>query len=208
MRTNLQLKARNIFTIFLLTFFISSVAQEYSCNTNIINGKRQYKYSDNFTNYDIQVKGDIKVNDDDTEILSISPGGNLKISKKTFGNKRSLIIESNSKGTLNFEYYEGRTEVPFDPEGKKWLADVLLDVVRIAGIDVEGRTKRIYSQKGIDGFMEELHEISSNTLTAKYFEVLLDNYKLNENETLIVISGISGELSSNTERGRSVQKLQ
>jgi len=191
MKTSSLLKARNILTILLLSLFINSVAQEYSCNTNIVNGRKQYKYSDNFTNYDIQLKGEIKVNDDDTEIVSISPGGNLKISKKTFGNKRSLIIESNSKGTLNYEFYEGRKEIPYDPEGKKWLADVLLDVVRIAGVDVEGRTKRIYSQKGIDGFMEELHEISSNSITAKYFEVLLENYKLNENETLVVISGIS-----------------
>lgn len=206
MKTTSLLKARNILTILLLSLFIHSAAQQYSCNTNVINGRTQYKYSDNFTNYDIQVKGEIKVNDDDTEIVSISPGGNLKISKKTFGNKRSLIIESNSKGSLNYEFYEGRKEIPFDPEGKKWLADVLLDVVRITGIDVEGRTKRIYSQKGIDGFMEELHEISSNSITAKYFEVLLEDFKLNENETLIVISGISMELSSNTERGRLYRK--
>ena len=118
-----SLKSLLILVVSLLVF--SSSAQEYVSNVNLGNFRKQYKYSDNFTNYEIQVKGDIKVNNDDTGIESISPGGSLKISKKTFGNKRTLIIESNSKGVLKYEYYEGRTEVPYDPEGKKWLADVV-----------------------------------------------------------------------------------
>ncbi|RLD25491.1 MAG: hypothetical protein DRI54_04765, partial [Bacteroidetes bacterium] len=100
---------------------------------------QHYKYKDNFSDYDIQVKGKIKVNNDDTGIISISPGGSLKVSKKTFGNKRAVLIESNSKGDLNYEYYEGRTKIDYIPEGEKWLADILLDVVRITGIDADGR---------------------------------------------------------------------
>ena len=169
-------------------------------------GKKQYRYSDVFSSFDIQVKGDISLNDDDTGIKSISPGGYIKISKRTFGNKRTIIIESNSNGELSYEYYEGIKEIPFEPEGRKWLADVLLDVIHITGIDAVGRTKRIYRQKGIDGFIEEIHVIPSNSVMAKYFEALLENISLNDNELVSACSTIASKISSNTERGRLFRK--
>jgi len=206
MKTTFYSSTKSILLLILTGFMLHTTAQEYVQNVNIVNGRKQYKYSDSFTNYEVQVKGDIKVNDDDTRITSISRGGYLKISKKTFGNKRSLIIESNSNGVLNYEFYEGRREVPFDPEGIKWLADVLLDIVRMTGIDVEGRTKRIYKNRGINGFLEEVHEISSNSITGLYFEALLTNVKLNDDELVSVCTSISREISSNTERGRLFRK--
>lgn len=169
-------------------------------------GKKQYRFSNVFSSFDIQVKGDISVNDDDTGIKSISPGGYIKISKRTFGNKRTIIIESNTNGELSYEYYEGRKEIPFEPEGRKWLADVLLELIHITGIDAVGRTKRIYRQKGIDGFIEEIHVIPSNSVMAKYFEALLENISLNDYELVSACSTIASEISSNTERGRLFRK--
>lgn len=161
---------------------------------------KHYKYKNSFSDYDIHVKGKIKVNDDDTGILSISPGGSLKVSKKTFGNRRAVIIESNSKGELNYEYYEGRTQIDYIPEGEKWLADVLLDVIRITGIDAEGRVKRIYTKDGVDAVLDEITMITSNSVSVIYFEALLDNHKLNDEENMAVTTAIS-RLSSNTSRG-------
>ncbi|NOX47658.1 MAG: hypothetical protein GXO89_11845 [Chlorobi bacterium] len=193
---------KSLGSILLLSFillFSNSFAQNY-CYQNSGNGK--FKYSDGFANYDIQVKGDITVNDDDTDIKSISAGGYLKFSKKTFGNKRSITIESNSQGNLTYEYYEGRSKTPYEPEGRKWLADVLLEVIHMTGIDAEGRTKRIYSKKGVDGVLEEINIISSNSVMAMYFDALLKNTNLNTDELLSVCSGISKEMSSNTQRGK------
>ena len=109
-------------TAILAFIILSSNAQVYSYNSCSFASKKQYKYSDNFTNYEVQVKGDIKVTDDDSGIESISPGGSLKISKKTFGNKRSIIIESSSNGSLNYEYYEGGPRFPMIPKvNNGWL---------------------------------------------------------------------------------------
>ena len=191
--------------ILLLGIILSaenSIAQQYVYNCNAPFGKKQYKYSDSFSNYDIQVKGDIKVNDEDTGIRSISKGGYLKFSKKTFGNKRSILVESDSNGQLHYEYYEGRKEVPFDPEGRKWLAEVLIEVIHMTGIDADGRTQRIYTGRGVDGVIEEISLIPSNSVMALYFESLLDNFKLSEDELLATSYAIASEMSSNTERGK------
>ncbi len=200
MKTSTLMSLSKILILSFVFLFSSSFAQNYCYQTT--NGKQQYKYSDGFTNFDVQVKGDIKVNNDDTDIKSISSGGYLKFSKKTFGNKRSITVESNSLGKLTYEYYEGRTKVPYEPEGKKWMSDVLLEIIRMTGIDAEGRTKRIFSQRGIDGFLEEINAIPSNSVMAMYFDALLKNTSLNNDELLAVSSSISKEMSSNTECGR------
>jgi len=202
MKTFKSLFMKNTLTLLFVLALFKLSGQTLSYNSCNDDGKRQYKYSDTFTNYEVQVKGDIEVNDEDTRIVSISPGGYVKISKKTFGNRRSIIIESDSKETLHYEYYEGRSEVPYDPEGKKWLSDILLDVVRITGIDADGRTDRIYGKKGINGFLEEIGQLSSNSVMGMYFSALLTNHQLPEQEIVAVSSAIADELTSNSERGR------
>jgi len=201
MKTKKLILLPRILLLSIVFLFSTSFSQSY-CYQKTIKNKCQYKYSDGFSNYDINVKGEIKVNNDDTDIKSISSGGYLKFSKKTFGNKRSITVESNSTGDLTYEYYEGRTKVPYEPEGKKWMGEVLLEIIRMTGIDAEGRTKRIYTKRGVDGVLEEINIISSNSVMALYFDALLKNTNLNNNELLAVSSSISKEMSSNTERGK------
>ena len=92
------------------------MAFELYCSNNNLNIDSGYFHNERhtyftfagFTYFDIKHNGKITVTDDDRGIKSISPGGYLKISKKTFGNKRTLLIESNSNGELQYSYTEGR----------------------------------------------------------------------------------------------------
>jgi len=206
MKTTSIFKLKALLLLFAALYFGAAESQNIVYNSQKDNGRRQFRYSDSFTDYEVQAKGDITVTDDDKGIKSISPGGYLKISKKTFGNKRSLVIESSASGKLSYNYYEGNRETPFDPEGKAWLADVLLDVIRMSGIDAEGRTKRIYQKSGINGFLDEVDQISSNSVSGLYFDALLDNFDLNESEAIAICSSIASHISSNSERGRIYRK--
>ncbi len=47
---------------------------------------------------DVKYDGVIRISNDDKSIKSISSGGYLKISVRTFGNSRELLINSNSGG--------------------------------------------------------------------------------------------------------------
>ena len=64
-----------LFIGFLSVLVLAGSAQTYVSNVNILSNRQQYKYSDRFTDYEVQTRGDIKVSDDDTRIVSISPGG-------------------------------------------------------------------------------------------------------------------------------------
>ena len=179
----------------------SSIAYETKCCIKT----RSY---DTGTTIEVKSKGKITVSDEDTEIVSISPNGYLRFSQKTFGNKRSIDIESDSNGNLSYEYREGRKEIPFEPDGKRWLADVLLDVIRTSGIDSDGRVKRIYAKHGINGVISEIKEISRSSVMKRYFEATLDNITLNTHETELVCEKITILIASNTDRATLYRKYQ
>jgi len=199
---------KTIGIVAIAIFFISNsgITQHCYAKTNFCKDKSHYNYSDGFTDFEVQVNGDIHVTDDDKGIKSISPGGYIKIEKKTFGNKRSLNIESNSSGVISYQYFEGRSEVPFEPEGKTWLAEILLDIIRLTGIDAEERTKRIYSKKGIDGVIEEIKLIPSNSVMSLYFDSALKNFTLPDGELIKICSSIPLLMTSNAEMGSLFRK--
>ena len=165
-----------------------------------------YRSRSAFQSMDVKYDGDITIADNDRSIKSISPGGYLKISIRTFGNSRELLVNSSSGGTLTYEFKEGRKEVPFEPEGRRWLADVLIDVVRSTSIDAEGRAQRIYDDGGVDAFLDEISHISSSTVKVAYFSALLDKGGLSNSELSELAYAITGKITSSTYCGRLLRK--
>jgi hypothetical protein len=105
----------------------------------------------------VRYKGNIKVSDDDSQVTYITPGGYLEISKKAFGSKRELLIESDVNGTLQFAYKENRRNEPYDPEGKRFLVDVLPEVVRSSDVAALDRVMRFYEKGGVSAVLREIH---------------------------------------------------
>jgi len=160
-------------------FFDVNLQQEE--DTNIIcRGRYKYKSYTPFNSLEIDYRGKITVTNDDKDIKSISPGGYLTISNKTFGNRRTVRIKGVENGKLKREYFVGKNQESWEPDGRKWLAENLLDVIRISGIDAENRVRRIYKNNGIEGVLDEISEISSNSISTKYFEATLEIEELKQ----------------------------
>ena len=155
--------------------------------------------------FEVSHDGKIRVTDDDKDVKFISDGGYLEISKTTFGNRRRLLLEGIEDGKVIRRYYEGRSQVDYEPDGKRWLEDILIDVVRSTGIDAEGRVNRIFSKEGVDGVLDEISDISSNSGQARYFQQLLTK-DLNPTDLADVAYAIGYVISSNSERGRLFRK--
>ncbi len=174
---------------------VEAFAQSVSINTR--NGRTVYNYNGRGSqnDYKIEYRGEIEISDDDREITGISRGGYFELSKITFGNRRTVYIRE-SGGKLIKEFYEGRREIPFEPEGKEWLADVLPDVLRSTGIGAESRTKRIHKQKGVNGVLEEIGEIRSDHIKTKYAKVLLDIGGHTDAELEAIVNRITREVDS------------
>ena len=129
----------------------------------------QYRSNTGVSSTDLEYRGKIVFTDDDRDVKSISSGGFIKFSKRTFGTKRTIILEGNYNGTISREYREGSREVPYEPEGRKWLASVLPEIIRTTGLGAEARVARFYKNGGINAVLAEIEEINSNYVASIYY---------------------------------------
>ncbi|UII32433.1 hypothetical protein LVD17_01085 [Fulvivirga ulvae] len=156
---------------------------------------RKISTSNGLQSFNIEYKGEIEVTDDDKDIKSISPGGYLEISKTTFGSRRSILIEATPTG-LRREYYEGRTKTNYEPGGKKWLAEILPEVLRSTGIAAESRVNRFYRQGGVNAVMNEISLLESDYVRSIYGKLLLKKNELSDNDRITAVRSLSKVISS------------
>jgi hypothetical protein len=164
-----------------------------SISINSNNGKTKMSISQNGNNFSMEYEGSIVLTEDDSDILSISDDGYVEIKKTAFGSKRRVFIESDN-GQLIRKYYVGSKEIDFDPEGRRWLAEILEEVVRSTTLAAEQRVDRIYLKGGAKAVLAEVGEISSDHVKARYLE-LLTHRKLTEKELILVLDAI-GDIDS------------
>lgn len=183
-----------LFLAFLLAMPINSYAQT---NTRISNnnGKSRINISNDGKDFKIEYEGDITLSNDDKDIVAISSGGFIEIERSSFGNRRRIVIESDRNGNLIKKYYEGRTEKDFIPEGQKWLAEVLQDIVRTTTIGAEGRVDRFYNNGGANSVLSEIKMIESDYVKAAYFELLLEK-NLSNSELVNTIDTAGDDIES------------
>lgn len=163
---------------------------------------KTYHSSNPLNSLEIKHRGDIDVTDNDKDIKSISPHGFLEFSQTTFGNKRKIHIESNSRGELSYEYYEGRKQIEFEPNGRKWMEDVLIEVIRKSGIDADGRTERIYNEAGIDGLIDEISTIDGSYVKSQYIDAAFSDKNIENNDLLKLTEDLDNIVNSDFENAR------
>lgn len=199
----MQLKnLKTIFVGFLLaiSFFISpsemmgQTVFNGTSSTKNDDGVRTYRYNNNKQKFSIEYEGEITLSNDDKEITAISNNGFIEIRKTRFGKRRRLIIESEG-GTLVHKYFIGSKELPFNPDGKKWLAEILQEVVRTTTIAAQSRVDRFYKRGGAKAVMNEVKSMESDYVKSKYIKLLLEK-KLNNNDLINVIETAGNSIKS------------
>lgn len=167
-----------------------------STKISIDNGTYTYSSRKGDQGLRIEFEGKIEFTDDDKSIKSISRGGYLRIRKTSFGERREILAEPNSDGSINYEYSVGRRKAEFDDAAKKWLADVLLEVIRGTGIGAESRTKRIYANGGTDAVLKEVDNIRNDHVSHYYLKALLGQQNLSNAELTKIAGYVPRNLDS------------
>ncbi len=184
--------------------------------------RREHEYISraSFSTFQIKYRGKIAVSDNDEEVTAISKNGYLKIKKSSFGNDRSIVIESDSKGNLSRKYFEGGKEKNYNPEGKTWFGEILYDIIRISGIGGKERILRIYKDEGISGALEEAEDIYSRdknvvidinigkwisatkssgiNVRNMYMKALIDNVVMDDSELIKYMRSLEDVVSNST----------
>jgi len=156
-------------------------------------------------NIKISTQGKIQFKEDYTDVISISDDGYLKISMVSFGMKRKLYFRSN-EGKLDRLYYEGNKQIDFEPKGREWMEEVLPEVVRNSGLDLENRVNTIYKKGGIDAFIEELEATDSDYFQSQMVNYLLENNDLDKKERKKLLQEFPPNIDSDYELSQILKK--
>jgi hypothetical protein len=150
--------------------------------------------SDGLNSFNIEIRGTIEVSDDDRDISNMSHDGYFEVTKTSFGSRRTIKI-TREGSVLIKRYYEGRTEINFDPEGRKWLAEILPEVVRTTTIAAESRVNRFYSKGGTQAVLTEIDAIKSDHVKSYYARMLMKKPVL-EKDYATLIHKVTGNMHS------------
>jgi hypothetical protein len=137
-------------------------------------GRSTMSWSKNGERLSIEYRGDIEFTDDDTDVRRVSPGGYLRIREGgRFFSDHTIEIEARADGSLERRYWAGRSERPFVPEGREWLARFLPGFIRQSGIGAPARVARILKARGFSGVLAEITLIEGSWAKRVYFNELL-----------------------------------
>ena len=159
----------------------------------------------NFEKLKISTNGDLTFNDNYTDVISLSEDAYLKISMVSFGMKRKLYISSD-EGRVVYRYFEGSKEINFEPKGREWMKEILPDVIRNSGLDLENRVNKIYQKKGVTGFLSELEETDSDYYRSKMVSYLLKNNELKKPELQSLLREFPYRINSDYELSQIYKK--
>jgi len=180
-------------TLLILLFLTRiSFAQDY-------NKTHTYKVNNGVSNTELEYRGKITFTEDETDVKSISPGGFLRFSKRSFGTKRSILLEGESNGSIYREYREGSKKREFEPDGKRWMASVLPEIIRKTGIGAAERTKKFYTKGGINALLAEIAMLPSNYVKGIYYDVAFTLPELKAGEMAMLIKDAGTQVSSSYE---------
>ena len=155
-------------------------------------------WSHNGEKLEVRWDGEFEFTDDDADVKSMTPGGQLRISDGGWLNGHSVEFTAGASGTITRRYWVGRTEHPFDPEGKRWLAQSLPRFVRQSAIGAKGRVARIHKASGVSGVLTEIGLISGSWAKRVYYTELL-NLNISADARRQALAQASRDLTSDYE---------
>jgi hypothetical protein len=178
-----------------------------SRRASLSNGTITYNYNNTGSATTLSYDGKITFTDEERDIKSITPGGYFRYSKTTFGHKREIFIQSGSDGTLRRKYYVGRSEEPYEPEGRLWLQQMLPEIIATTGLGAEDRIQRHYAKAGINGVLAEISKIDNDHARTVYYRHLLAFPALKDRDLKGVLAHLNRQLESDHEKSKLLRQI-
>ena len=132
----------------------------------------------------IRMIGKVRFTNDLSDVQTVPAGGSFMLTESDALTTRRVEIRSDDAGRLTRKFTVDGTERPWDDEGRRWLASVLVALERRTAMMAETRVPALYRDGGVDAVMKELAELSGDHARRRYFEVLFKTSpSLSEAET-------------------------
>jgi len=179
----------------ILILFILAAACHHSGSSFIIN--------DGKNKLEIQSSGEIKFNEDETAIQSISHNGYLKYRN----NDKRMVVRYINNGEMKYDLSDdGRKLNPETAEGKKLIADAIQEMIS-TGIDAQGRIKRLIGKGGLQAVLKEVDRLKNDFTKSMYLEYLITSDSIRKDEMAAITKKIETQVGSDFEKSKLLQKF-
>ena len=147
----------------------------------------------------IRAIGKVRFANDLSDVQSLPPGGSFVLTENDALTTRRVEMRSDDGGRLTRKFTVDGVERPWDDEGRRWLATVLVAFERRTAFAADTRVPSIYKEGGVDAVMKEIALLSGDHARRRYFEALFkETPSLSESETRRALE-LAGKMDSDHE---------
>lgn len=158
-----------------------------------------FVWSHNGDKIEVKYRGTFELNDDDTDIVRMSPDGYVRFSDGMWMRGHSVEFIADAAGNITRRYHAGMRERPFEPEGREWLAKTLPRFVRLSGFGARARVARFLRQGGVPAVLAEISRIESSHGRKVYYTELVQAATLDPATARRILEQAGREITSDYE---------
>ena len=152
----------------------------------------------------VGIRGEVRFNDDYTDVVSVGPGGLFEVRERRGGTTRAYEVAPDGRGGLVRTYTVNGERRELDAAARQWLSAMLAESVR-NGLYAEQNARRILRERGADALLEEAGSLKKNYTRSVFYSTLLDEPSISTRHAARAL-GQLGHTSSDYEKSRLLVK--
>lgn len=176
---------------------------EHSNTTSITsdNGSKRWlvKWSRGDCSFEMNARGEFKLNRELTDIESIASGGSFTIEQRDGDDTQRLVIRPNANGSLERTYTVNGEKAEYGATARTWLAEALLQLERQTAFAVDQRVPALLERGGVDAVLQETTLLGSDYARRRYYTKLVSLRQLDREQVRRVVEQAGSEMSSDYE---------
>lgn len=171
---------------------------------NSRNGETTISVTDGSSDVQIKHAGTIKLNDNETAIASISPGGYLRYSN----NGREMIAKGETNGTVSYTLRENGGQLDAnDATGQRFITQMLREI-HSYGYNLPERRDALYQAGGHTAVLHEVSSLKNEELKETSLEYLLKQINpANDPEEFAAIVNAADSIQTDNTKARLLDKM-
>jgi beta-lactamase regulating signal transducer with metallopeptidase domain len=164
-------------------------------------GKKSWtvKWSSGDCRFELEAHGDVGLNAEATDVVTLSPGGSFELEVHEDSHTRRVQIE-NRGGSLTRRFWVDGDAQEWNSEAATWFAQTLVALDRRTGFAVDQRLPALLKKGGVDAVLSEVSLMSADYAQRRYLSKLFEAQTLSTAQLRQVLDLVGAEMSSDYEK--------
>ncbi len=189
-------------------------AQEHRTTTvtsttkrNEANNQRNSRWNESVDGNElsIMIRGDVRFNDDYTDVVSVADGSFFQIKEKRDGMARQIEISRQDNGELQRRYTVQGGAHEYDREARSQFTRMLAVAIS-HGFDIEARARRVLRERGAGAVLNEAAQARNDYARKVWLTTLTEAGNLDTDLQHRLMNLVASQMSSDYERAEVLMR--